>query len=443
MLKWIRIGYKILLLSLPLSVPLLVGSHNIELPSEPLMILLIFLIGLHLFKTRFKQVDISHPITILGLMWTMWLLIGILFAFNPLVTAKFAMVNLAHWMIFFLGVGILKINTSTMVSKWYNYYLYSLLAVLVFAIYSFSSYNFRMDASVLVSRPFYSDHAFLSACVSILVGIYGAKVIADWGHSSIKLRFIYSGILAILLFIVVISFSRAAWVSLVISSVLIGFILFFKRSKIGAVVSLFIIAGSIFYFFNVAISNTKSNPVSNTGNWLEHLASVTNLKNSVSNLERINRYKCAYRMFLDRPIFGFGGGSFQFAFLPYQRKEEMTRISVTTPGPHPPGRGGNAHSQYLRPLAEAGLLGLLLFLGIMLFVYRTGIRIYYKSDQRIHRIYAIGILFGLTTFFIHGLFNNFLHQGKLAVLFWSSLMMLVMIDQNEKKKEMEKIELAV
>ena len=62
------------------------------------------------------------------------------------------------------------------------------------------------------------------------------------------------------------------------------------------------------------------------------MSSVGNITTDVSNLERLNRYSCAWRMFQDRPITGFGAGTFPIAFLPYQRQEEMTRISVTTFG---------------------------------------------------------------------------------------------------------------
>ena len=221
--------------------------------------------------------------------------------------------------------------------------------------------------------------------------------------------------------------------SLFISFVMIALIIFSKRYHYSRVLGVAFLVGTITFYLTFPARNNKILQQSNSGNWTEHLLSVTNLQNNVSNLERMNRYRCAYRMFLDRPFFGFGAGTYPNAFIPFQKPEEMTRISVTNKGPHPPGRGGSAHSEYLRALSESGLPGLLIFLGLILISCKTGIRIFFKSKIFNHRIYALGILFGLLTFFIHGIFNNFLHQGKLAVLFWSLLMVLVNLAQSENK----------
>lgn len=428
--RGIRFGYILLLLSMPFSIEYRIGQHAIELPTEPLMILLIFLLGLWMYLEGMSLKRIwKHPMVWISFLWCMWMAIGISTAWDHTITLKYVVVSFTHWILFFFGFLVFFDDGTKWVEKWFNFYSISLLVVLVYAWYTFSSYNFRMDTSVLVARPFYFDHALLSSCLSILLGIYGAKTFLEFRSKSTR-SYPYLFIFILLMLGVILSFSRAAWVSLFLSSALITWIVFFKRyrvktviaSLIGFVVLIMIVSRSV-------NSEQKSLSRSNTGNWLEHISSIANVQNNVSNLERMNRWRCAYRMFLDRPFLGFGAGSFPKAFLPYQKQEEMTRISVTTPGPHPPGRGGSAHSEYLRAMAEMGLPGFLLFLGIVLSTFYTGLRIYFTSAHSSHRIYALGIIFGLSTFFIHGMFNNFLHQGKLAILFWSSLMVLVLLDE--------------
>ena len=182
---------------------------------------------------------------------------------------------------------------------------------------------------------------------------------------------------------------------------------------------------------------TKKNCKSKKGNWLDQVKSIGNITNDVSNLERLNRYSCAWRMFLDRPVTGFGAGNFESAYLPYQRPEEMTRLSVTTfraadGGPHPSGRGGGAHSEYLQALAETGLPGLMCWLALVGSAFYTGMKIYYRDQRQSHRRLAMALLLGLTTFFIHTLFNNFLHSDKIAVLFWAMLAALALLDADLK-----------
>jgi O-antigen ligase len=159
---------------------------------------------------------------------------------------------------------------------------------------------------------------------------------------------------------------------------------------------------------------------SKTGTLWEQLVSTANITSDVSNLERINRYSCALRMTKDQPWAGFGPGTFQFAYLSYQKPEEMTRISVTTAEKHRAGKGGGAHSEYLQAFAEMGIIGGLLWIGIVIGMLFTVLSLYHHSKEKI----LLALLFGLTTFFIHALFNNFLHHGKVAVLVWSSLAMV-------------------
>jgi len=51
------------------------------------------------------------------------------------------------------------------------------------------------------------------------------------------------------------------------------------------------------------------------------------------------------------PVFGFGPGTYQFEYGPYQHSTEKTLISTNF------GDRGNAHSEYIGPLAEEGLPG--------------------------------------------------------------------------------------
>lgn len=53
---------------------------------------------------------------------------------------------------------------------------------------------------------------------------------------------------------------------------------------------------------------------------LEKSMSVTNIQTDASNMERLNRWVSALRMFEERPMFGFGPGSYQFTYIPFQEK---------------------------------------------------------------------------------------------------------------------------
>jgi putative inorganic carbon (hco3(-)) transporter len=133
----------------------------------------------------------------------------------------------------------------------------------------------------------------------------------------------------------------------------------------------------------------------------------------VSLQERLNRYRCALRMAQDRPLWGFGPGTFQFVYHPYQRREEMTRISaerdIGKRSLDTYGRGGGAHSEYFAALAEMGLPGLLLFL------------LFWVLALRVLLSRVTWPALAVCSLLLHFVLNNFLHDVRIATLFWMAL----------------------
>ena len=166
----------------------------------------------------------------------------------------------------------------------------------------------------------------------------------------------------------------------------------------------------------------EQNRVESSGEFAEHVQSMSNISTDQSNLERINRWSCAVRMWKDRPLFGFGPGTYQFEYGRYQRSFEKTRISTDF------GTRGNAHSEYLGPLAEAGVFGLLSLLLVIGTTIYTGIRVHFTSKRKSIRIISVAALIGLVSYYLHGLLNNFLDTDKISVLFWGYTAMLVAMD---------------
>ena len=133
-----------------------------------------------------------------------------------------------------------------------------------------------------------------------------------------------------------------------------------------------------------------------------------------------------------KPLFGWGPGTYQFKYASYQISTEKTSISTNS------GERGNAHSEYIGPLAETGVPGLLSFLGIIVAALLTAAKLIYHSKNKKTRVFAMTLMLGLITYFVHGTLNNFLDTDKASVPFWGFMAMLVMMDVNERNKEEEK-----
>jgi O-antigen ligase len=220
------------------------------------------------------------------------------------------------------------------------------------------------------------------------------------------------------------SFSRAAWLSIA-AGLLAGLLIAFLRFRAIHLLMLVIIAASIlgYYSRDIYLYIEKVDAVSRQDDVGEHMQSVMNISTDASNLERINRWQCALRMFRDKPVVGFGPGSYMFVYGRYQVTTEMTRISTNH------GEKGNAHSEYLMYLSEMGLVGLAIFLLMIYIAVSRAIRIFHRTDDKAVKWLILTLLIGFISYLFHGNFNSFIDTDKASVLFYGFLAVVVAVER--------------
>ena len=74
----------------------------------------------------------------------------------------------------------------------------------------------------------------------------------------------------------------------------------------------------------------------------------------------------------------------------------MTIISTNA------GDMGNAHAEFIGPLAEEGVLGMLAMIIIVAMVIYRATMYYSTITDSQNKILLLGILLGLVTYFVHG-----------------------------------------
>jgi O-antigen ligase len=158
----------------------------------------------------------------------------------------------------------------------------------------------------------------------------------------------------------------------------------------------------------------------------EHVSSISNVSSDASNLERLNRWNCALEMFKERPLMGWGPGTYQFVYAPFQRSTDRTIISTNR------GDGGNAHSEYLGPLSEQGVPGMLLVIALIAVVTHTAFQLFYRTTVREDKIIIGSVYLGLVTYFIHGVLNNYLDTDKASIPFWGFIAVIVAMDLRDR-----------
>lgn len=399
---------------------------DLSIPTEPLMIIFscIYLINEWLKNITPKSI-LKHPITWIIFIQLTWMFITTLTSQDILVSAKYIIARLWFVLSSYFLMTYLFNNNFTNIKKFIWAYLSGLSIIAIITIIKHSEYNFDHKIADWIVTPFYNDHTAYGAALALFIPPTIALSVIEKN----KLKKILLLSLFILLNIaVVLSYARAAWISVI--AALCVFITLLLKIKFRTILfTLTALITILFSFSEELLILIGKNKTDSEGNLYQNIISIYNIKNDASNLERINRWNSAIRMFQDKPVFGFGPGTYQFFYAPYQLSKEKTIISTNF------GTGGNTHSEYLRPLSEEGLLGFLIMLSLALSVFFMGYKLIYTCQNREHKILSYGIFLGLVTYFIHGFFNNFLDTDKLSLPFWAFIAMLVSIftQQNSQK----------
>lgn len=415
-LDWVFYG---LFFFTPLSInieELGVEGIGLFLPTEVMSIALLLLFFARTFQ---RQSQIEHH-AIKSWIWVyfVWLILTSVTSELPAVSFKYVLSR--AWFILpcvFLLIPLLREKLD--IRKLMLLYFVTLVIVMMYTIIRHSMYGFDKDSAHWVMEPLFRDHTVYGAALALIFPYVFLQLFSK--NQSAILKFFYISGFVILLIALVLSYTRAAWLSVVVAGI-IGFFMLMKIPFRWVLAAGLLIGGTTFYFLDDIQIALNRNKKESSDKMDEHIKSISNVSSDASNLERLNRWHCAMELFYQRPVAGWGPGTYQFVYAPFQRSQDRTIISTNR------GDGGNAHSEYLGPLAEQGVLGSVIFIGLVLIVCFLGFSVFYHSTNFEERLVIMGLFLGLVTYFVHGVLNNFLEMDKIAVPFWTSIAYLVHLD---------------
>jgi putative inorganic carbon (hco3(-)) transporter len=426
----------VLVFLVPLSINIedVVLGMGLSLPVEPLIIG-VFLLVIYKFiiDGQYDFRVLKHPITIAILINLAWIFITSITSQEKIVSLKFFLSRSWFLLVFyFLAVVLFKEFNKIKAYLWA--YMIPLGAVIIITLVKHSADNFSQITSFEIMSPFYIAHGIYAAAIAFFIPLL--LVFALFGF---KLKFNFITVIVsagmFLLFTVglIFSYTRAGWISLLAAAVLgIAFIL---RLRLWHLLGILAVAASLIIInFDDIFFQLYQNKQNSAEGFEKHLESVSNVRNDVSNLERVNRWMAAINMSKERPFLGFGPGAYSFTYAPYQDPEFETPITTAF------GDQGHAHSEYLNPLSESGWFGLISFLAIIFAVFQTGMKLIYKGRTATISIFSAGLLLGLITYLAHGLLNAYSEQDKIAVLFWGFIAMITALDLYHQPENGEGVE---
>jgi putative inorganic carbon (HCO3(-)) transporter len=410
----------------PLSINIEEWTQSLGLfvPTEPILLILTLLVlVMQLRKGIIPPFVWKHPIVMSVMAFLTWALITTITSSHPVVSIKFVLSRM--WFvipIFLLGPYVFRKKVNIHAFIWL--FGAGMVIAMTYTLVMHAGYRFGERESHWVMWPFFKDHTIYGAIVALVIpllfGVFFAKK-----HPPL-IQTVAIGFILISLLALYFSYTRAAWISILVAIGVWGLVKF--KVKMTLIAPLALVFGTILFFswnaFQMELERNKYEHT--TEEFGERLQSATNVSTDASNLERINRWNCAIDMFKERPLFGFGPGTYAFEYARFQRPENLTIISTNF------GDLGNVHSEYLGPLAEMGLPGMLLILVVVSTLFYKTITLYHRwprEDQEM-RTLLMAIILSLTTYFVHGFLNNFLDTDKAAVPIWGMCAMVIALERS-------------
>lgn len=392
---------------------------SLSVPVEPLLFgVMFFFVAKLLHEKKFDNKIACHPISIVIYIMFIWILVTTITSELPLVSAKYLLSR--FWFVipaYFVCAKLFKDPDN--INKIIWLYIAGLIIVVIYTTINHAINGFSGNSAHWVMTPFYNDHTAYGAALAIYLVLGAAFIFMP--NIKPSRRVIIIACFAILCMGMVLSACRAAWLSIVaVVGVLVCVLL---RIKFKYILTIVIALVALFFTFRHQIIDVmERNEQDSSNNFVEHIQSITNISTDASNLERLNRWSSALRLFEERPFFGWGPGTYQFVYAPYQLSTNKTIITTNY------GDGGNAHSEYIGALAEMGVFGSLIVIVLVAVSVYTGLTTYKKAKNKESKILVLAATLAIISYFTHGVLNNFLDTDKLAIPVWSCLAIITVID---------------
>lgn len=418
----------LLLFFIPFSVEFdLPGGFGTDLPNEPLMVLLtpIYLVYVLQNAHQLKNNFIRHPLTLLVLLHLSWIIVTALFSTEPFISLKWTLAKIWYIVPFYFMTGSFIKTPADYRKLMWIIFLPLLFAVLL-TIVRHGMEGFTFDGVNSVMKPFFRNHVNYAAILVIVFPMLWFFRY-DFPKGSISRLFIGFGLLVLLL-AVQLSFTRAAYVSLFLS-VVAYFIIRFKLMKyaVGAVLIGLTVVLTFFINNNKFMEYTPDFDKTITHTKFDNLLEATAKGEDISTMERVYRWLGGYYMVVEKPLVGFGPGSF------YEQYKGHTVLAFQTYVSDNPDKS-TVHCYYLLAAAEQGIPGGIIFFLLVILTVLYGEKIYHQTLNPARKRIVMAMLLVFITIAALNIVNDLLEADKVGPFFFISIAVLVNADLGNQRR---------
>ncbi|MBN2328160.1 MAG: O-antigen ligase family protein [Candidatus Omnitrophica bacterium] len=273
-----------------------------------------------------------------------------------------------------------------------------------------------------VAQPFFIEHCIYAAFITISFAFILAYYLS---LEAGPLRFLLGVLTVIFGAAIILTFVRAAWISVFFLLLFYLFQFRYKKSSVDLIVMLIVV---LLLGIVVVITTDIGGMI------LDRLDSITDTKYT-ANLDRIDRWKIALQIWGDHPYLGVGWGAYPdlyFVYAPYSQFFFDAFFNVI---PYSAYLRMGAHNIYLELLAEVGLIGLMIYLLLIYVFFRRAIFLQHKIQNPLYRTFLIGAQGAMITYLIHAFVNNLGPSDKISLTFWFILGMIPTLEALHRAEE--------
>ena len=405
----------LLVVAIPVSTELnITASLGIDFPDELVMMLLTGICILKmLHQPKWFPANLNkEPLFLVLLCIICWSCFSAGFAMNSFLSLKFILARIWYIVPFVLLPQIF-IQSQTDIKKLVLLLLVPMFFVVIQTLVRHAWYGFSFVDIKKTVFPFFRNHVnYSSMLVCLLAVAFAMRYLTPKEN---KYRKWISIAILIGLIGLFFSYSRGAWVALVVG-ICFTFLMKWNWVKKTSIIALSIILMASSWLFvehhYMRFAPDHDRTIFHT-DFSEHIAATINMKD-VSNAERFYRWVAGLRMFVERPVTGFGPNNFYNNYRPYTLNSFETWVSDNP-------EHSTIHNYFLLTLTEQGIPGLLLWVLLWIGMLFRLQYLYQRLQNPFYRTVTITVAVILAMILSINVMSDMIETDKIGSLFWLSL----------------------
>ncbi|GAB2951553.1 hypothetical protein GCM10027048_15680 [Hymenobacter coalescens] len=413
--RWV---YYLLLSTLAFSQELHIGSLTLDVPSEPLMLVLLACLGVAVLggRTGLTPRQVLHPFVVILALMLLWASVSTLFSVDTTKSVKYLLAK--TWYLGpFLLVTLMLVRRPADAWRVAGCHAAGASLTVLYTAARHATRGFGFADINWAIQPWYINHVIYATVVALLLpyAFYAARS-AQGGW-----RLLWRLAVAVLVFGLLISYTRASILSIPLAA-MFYWVMRLRLTRwvlLGAILG---VSGGVGYFVQqnnyMLYAPEFEKTIFNGGNFEKHLEATYKLQD-VSGMERVYRWVAAARMVSDKPLTGSGPATFYPEYKRYTVKSFRTYVSDNP-------EHSTTHNYFLLQLAEQGVPGFALFALLICVTLITAEQLYHRAARRpeVRRLVLAATL-SLVVIIFHLTLNELIEVDKIGSFFFIGLAVLI------------------